>query len=58
MPNDITIAMWAFPGQVGMMSRTAAEDAMREAPDTGGRAFEARAALRCPELDLERPVAG
>ena len=58
MPNDITIAMWAFPRRVGMMSRTAAEDAMRAAPDTGGRAFEACVVLRCPELDLERPVAG
>ena len=58
MPDEFNMSMRRFLKQVGITSQRAIEEAMRDAPDTGGQEFEARVVLTIPGLDLEHTVTG
>jgi hypothetical protein len=58
MSEDFNMSMRKFLKQVGVTSQQAIEEAMRNAPDTEGKTFEARVVLTIEGLDLEHVVTG
>ncbi len=58
MSDDFNMSMRKFLKQVGVTSQQAIEEAMRNAPETGGKSFEARVVLTIEGVDLEHVVTG
>lgn len=58
MSEDFNMSMRKFLKQVGVTSQQAIEEAMRNAPDTTGKSFQARVTLTIDGLDLEHVVTG
>ena len=58
MSEDFNMSMRKFLKQVGVTSQQAIEEAMRNAGDTGGKAFEAKMVLTIDGIDLEHVVTG
>ena len=58
MSDDFNMSMRKFLKQVGVTSQQAIEEALRNAGDTSGRAFEAKVVLTIEGLDMEHVVTG
>ncbi len=58
MSEDFNMSMRKFLKQVGVTSQQAIEEAMRNAPDTEGKTFQAKMVLTVDGLDLEHVVTG
>lgn len=58
MSEDFNMSMRKFLKQVGVTSQQAIEEAMRNAPDTSGKSFEAKMVLTIDGVDLEHVVTG
>jgi len=58
MSEDFNMSMRKFLKQVGVTSQQAIEEAMRNAPDTAGKSFEAKMVLTIDGVDLEHVVTG
>jgi len=58
MSEDFNMSMRKFLKQVGVTSQQAIEEAMRNAPDTTGKSFQAKVTLSVEGLDLEHVVTG
>lgn len=58
MSDDFNMSMRKFLKQVGVTSQQAIEEAMRNAPETRGKSFEARVVLTIEGVDLEHVVTG
>jgi len=58
MSDDFNMSMRKFLKQVGVTSQQAIEEAMRNAPDTAGKTFEAKMVLTIDGVALEHVVTG
>ena len=58
MSEDFNMSMRKFLKQVGVTSQQAIEEAMRNAPDSAGKTFEAKMVLTIDGIDLEHTVSG
>lgn len=58
MSDEFNMSMRKFLKQVGVTSQQAIEEAMRNAPDTGGKTFTAKVVLTVDGLDVEHVVTG
>lgn len=58
MSDDFNMSMRKFLKQVGVTSQQAIEEAMRDAPDTAGKTFEAKMVLTIDGVALEHVVTG
>ncbi|MDW4497648.1 DUF6494 family protein [Sulfitobacter sp. D35] len=58
MSDDFNMSMRKFLKQVGVTSQQAIEEAMRNAPDTAGKSFDAKVVLTIDGLDLTHEVTG
>lgn len=56
MSDDFNMSMRKFLKQVGVTSQQAIEEALRNAPDTEGRSFKARAVITIEELGMTHEV--
>lgn len=58
MSDDFNMSMRKFLKQVGVTSQQAIEEALRNAPDTAGKSFKARAVITIDELGMTHEVEG
>jgi hypothetical protein len=58
MSEDFNMSMRKFLKQVGVTSQQAIEEAMRAAPETAGKQFEAKMVLSIDGIELEHVVTG
>ncbi|MEP1768778.1 MAG: DUF6494 family protein [Sulfitobacter sp.] len=58
MSEDFNMSMRKFLKQVGVTSQQAIEQAMRDAPETEGKTFDAKMVLTIDGVDLEHVVTG
>ena len=58
MSDEFNMSMRKFLKQVGVTSQQAIEEAMRQAGDTEGKTFRARAVVTIEGLDMEHSVEG
>ncbi|MEP2782536.1 MAG: DUF6494 family protein [Pseudoruegeria sp.] len=58
MSDEFNMSMRKFLKQVGVTSQQAIEDALRNADETKGRSFTARAVITIEELGLTHEVEG
>ena len=58
MTEEFNMSMRKFLKQVGVTSQKAIEDALRDADNTEGRAFEAKMVLTLDGVDMEHVVTG
>ena len=56
MSEDFNMSMRKFLKQVGVTSQQAIENALRNAPDSEGKSYEAKVVLKIEELGLEHVV--
>ena len=56
MSEDFNMSMRKFLKQVGVTSQQAIENALRNAPDSEGKSYEATVVLTIEELGLEHVV--
>tara|TARA_B100001939_G_C16795972_1_gene553462 strand:- start:389 stop:580 length:192 start_codon:yes stop_codon:yes gene_type:complete len=56
MSEDFNMSMRKFLKQVGVTSQQAIENALRNAPDSEGKSYEAKVVLTIEELGLEHVV--
>jgi len=58
MSEDFNMSMRKFLKQVGVTSQQAIEEAMRNAPSTEGKTFDAKMVLTIDGIELEHVVTG
>ena len=58
MTEEFNMSMRKFLKQVGVTSQKAIEDALRDAGNTQGQAFEAKMELTLDGVDMEHVVTG